>query len=280
MSRFLVVPPLLGAALVVSACSGGGSGGAGAVVSSASGVLSQNVGQQQAASQVLASRHASGKVQFLFEDGPLADMVVLCDDHSGASCSVVGGPEGTQQAAKLEGRMAGDHAYAGSLRLGHQKNGAIEYSYHRLYQATPDGSDRAPGLPGGVHQYQGDFMAGAIVDGEGGIAEGGITLLVNFDAGLLSGSMAGKMRDSTTQLWGDFNKVTIDAQTGEFAAGPGSTFTFRDAVAGGALEGGFYGPDANEAAGAFEFGVDQNNGISGVFLACGADKPNCVSHSQ
>lgn len=123
-------------------------------------------------------------------------------------------------------------------------------------------------------------MAGAIVDGAGGLAEGGITLLVNFDAGLLSGSMAGTLRDSSTEVWGNFNKVTIDAQTGEFVAGQDSTFTFRNAVAGGVLEGGFYGPDANEAAGAFEFGTDENNGMSGVFLACGAANPDCVTFSQ
>ncbi|MDD7970555.1 transferrin-binding protein-like solute binding protein [Roseinatronobacter alkalisoli] len=281
MSRHFFVAALMGSATVLSACGGGSSGGgAPAATRSSTSVLSQGTDAQEGTSRVFATLRESGEVQFQFEDGALQDMVVICVDYSGASCRVVGGPQGTLETATLEGRMAGEYAYAGSLRLDHATDGQITHSYHRLYQSAPASAPTLPAMPQGVQDYRGHFMAGAIVNGEGGIAEGGIALTVNFDSALMSGTLNGTLRDSATDLRAGFNNVTIDQQTGQFAATNTSTFTFDGAVAGGTVQGGFYGPQADEAAGAFEIGLNDANGMSGVFLACQGLQDSCVSHGN
>lgn len=280
MSRFSAMAALFGVAVLgLSGCGNGGSGGGAAPVArSFTAVLSQNMAPQAEDSKVLATRRESGEIQFQFQGGALADMIVICADHSGAECRVVGGLEGTLREARQEGRMAGRYAYAGSLKLSHVRNGVIEHSFHRMYQALP-GQEGVPQLPAGVQDYQGDFMAGALVGGEGGIAEGAVHLTANFDSGTLSGAFAGGMRDTGTPVAASFNNVTVDPGTGQFASGAGSSFSFNGASAGGVVQGGFYGPQAQEAAGAFEIGAG-NDGMSGIFLACTPPQPNCVSHSN
>lgn len=289
MSKSFFATALVGSLFFLSACSGG-SGGAGGGGSSSSkspsatrsftGVLSQISGAPEEESRVLATMRESGEVQFQFEDGILQDMIVICADYSGASCRVVGGPEGTTETARLEGRMAGEYAYAGSLRLDHTSDGEITHSYHRLYQSAPDRAATRLVMPQGVQDYQGQFTGGAIVDGQGGIVDGGIRLTVNFDTALLSGKMDGSLRDIGTPVSAGFNNVTIDGQTGQFASTNASTFTFNGGAAGGNVQGGFYGPQANEAAGAFDIGVNDQNGMSGVFLACRGLEASCVSHGD
>ncbi|MBR3370330.1 MAG: transferrin-binding protein-like solute binding protein [Rhodobacteraceae bacterium] len=284
MSKVISGAALLGAAFFIAACSGGDSGGGGGgapvVTRSFTSVLSQGVGAQGDASRVFVSLRESGEVQFQFEDGFLKDAIVICEDYSGASCRVAGGPAGTLETGTLEGRMAGEYAYAGSLRLDHAVDGQISQSYHRIYHSAPGSVATRPALPQGVQDYRGHFMAGAIVGGQGGIAEGGIAMTVNFDGGVLSGSMTGTLRDTTTEVRAGFNNVTIDRQTGQFATTDASTFTFNSQLAGGSAQGAFYGPQANEVAGTFDIGVNENNGMSGIFLGCRGVQDNCVSHGD
>ncbi|WFE73591.1 transferrin-binding protein-like solute binding protein [Roseinatronobacter sp. S2] len=287
MSKSFFGTALIGSVFFLSACSGGSSGGGSSSGSkspsatrSFTSVLSQISGAPEEESRVLATMRESGEVQFQFEGGVLNDMVVICDDYSGASCRVVGGPDGTTESARLEGRMAGEYAYAGSLRLDHAKDGQIEHSYHRLYQSAPDRAATRLVMPQGVQDYQGHFMAGAIVDGQGGIAEGGIRMTVNFDTALLSGSMNGTLRDTDTAVRAGFNNVTIDGKSGQFASTDTSTFSFNGGAAGGSVQGGFYGPQANEIAGTFDIGVNETNGMSGIFLGCRGLEATCVSHGD
>lgn len=98
MSKSFFGTALIGSVFFLSACSGGsgGSGSSGSkspgVTRSFTSVLSQISGPQEDDSRVLATLRESGDVQFQFEGGVLKDMVVICDDYSGASCRVVGGP--------------------------------------------------------------------------------------------------------------------------------------------------------------------------------------------
>ena len=278
MSRFLTISALAGASLLVAGCGGGGGGGG--VARTLTGTLSQQGSVTQPSSAVHVSRRDTGEVMFTFADGPLKDMIVICQDHAGAACSVVGGPQGTLAQGTLDGRMAGQHAYAGSLRIQHNTDGNLTSSVHRLYQAAPGTpAGTVPGLPAGLATYAGEFVGGAGVGAESGIAEGAITLTVNFDAARLSGVMAGSMRDTQTPISASFNNVTLDTSTGQFTSTGDSSFLFNNQLAGGVVKGGFYGPSADEAAGAFEMGNTQG-GMSGIFLGCKGAAATCVSHAR
>jgi hypothetical protein len=279
MSTISRISALAGVSLMVAGCSGGGGGGGG-VTRTLTGTLSQLSSVSQPSSAVEVTRRDTGEVMFSFVDGPLKDMVVICQDHAGAACNVVGGPQGTLAQGSLEARMSGQHAYAASLNIQHNKDGTLQNSHHRLYQATPGTAPgTVPGLPTGVGTYRGEFVAGAGVGAESGIAEGGITLTVNFNAGQVSGVMDGSMRGTATAVSASFNNVTIDSGTGQFTSTGDSSFLFNNALAGGVVKGGFYGPTADETAGVFEIGNTQG-GMSGVFLGCQGAAATCVSHAR
>lgn len=265
----------------MAACGGGKGGGAVSVSQTFTSTISQTGTARQDASRVAVNRTESGAVQFTFSDGPLRDMVVICADHAGADCRVVGGPQGTSaQGGSLEGRMAGQHAYAGSLRILHDQGGVLQSSYHRLYQATPGTPAGAvPSLPTGLAQYTGEFMGGAGIGTESGIAEGGMILTVNFNSARLSGVMTGSMRDTQTPVTASFNNLTIERGTGQFTSDATSTFLFNNQLAGGSVQGGFYGPTAQEAAGVFELG-NTSGGMSGIFVGCTGAAATCVRHAQ
>ena len=279
MSRFFTISALAGISLFAAGCGGGGGGAAG-VTRTFTGTLSQQSNVTQPSSAVHVSRRDTGEVMFTFADGPLKDMIVICQDHAGAACSVVGGPQGTLAQGTLDGRMSGQHAYAASLRIQHNQDGTLQNSFHRLYQATPGTPDgTVPGLPQGLGMYRGEFVGGAGLGAETGVAEGAVTLTVNFDSGRLSGVMDGSMRGTQTPITASFNNVSIDAATGQFASTGDSSFLFNNALAGGVVKGGFYGPTADETAGVFELGNPQG-GMSGIFLGCKGAAPTCISHAR
>ena len=280
MSRFLTISALAGVSVVLTACGGKGGSSAPAVTRAFTATISQAGSTAQPSSTVHVSRRDTGEVMFTFADGPLRDMVVICQDHAGAACNVVGGPQGTLAQATLEGRMAGQHAYAGSLRVQHNTDGNLTQSFHRLYQATPGTPDGTlPNLPGGLVSYTGEFVGGAGLGAESGIAEGALTLTVNFNAARLSGVMSGSMRDTQTPVSASFNNVTVNPATGQFTSTGDTSFLFNNQLAGGVVRGGFYGPTADEAAGVFEMGNSQG-GMSGIFLGCKGAAATCVSHAR
>ena len=173
--------------------------------------------------------------------------------------------------------MAGNHAYAASLQLQQNAGGALSPSFHRIYHASPDTVTGArPALPQGVATYTGEFVAGAGVGAQSGIAEGAMTLTVNFDAARVSGNLSGSLRDHRTPVSGSFNNISV-GQDGQFRSDANSSFLFENALAGGSVQGGFYGPTAQEAAGNFQIG-NSAGGMSGIFLACQDTTRPCVSH--
>ncbi len=279
MSRIFLVSALAASSTFLAACSGGGGGSAAAPSRAFTATFSQLAGQAQDASRVHVAQHSANEVAFTFAEGPLRDAVVICADYAGGACRVVGGPAGTMATGTLEARMRGAHGYAASLRLNHSQNGALAPSHHRLHQAapgTPDGT--LPGLPQGLATYTGDFQAGAGIGGQGGIAEGRAVLTVNFDAGRVSGALDGSLRGTATTVSANFNNLTINPATGQFETTADSTLSLNNQLAAGSVQGGFYGPTAQEAAGAFQMGTASGDGMSGMFLACQGMQPSCVSH--
>ncbi|MFN4057726.1 MAG: transferrin-binding protein-like solute binding protein [Roseinatronobacter sp.] len=277
MRKVFPLTALVAAPFFISACGGGKSGAPLPPARAFTPTISQNGAGALETSTVHVARHGIDQVMFTFRDGPLRDAVVICADHAAGACTVVGGPAGTTATAQLEGRMAGAHAYAASLRLQQDTDGVLAPSFHRMYQALPGTPDGArPVLPQGVATYSGEFMAGAGVGGQSGIAEGAMTLTVNFASARLSGVMSGSLRDQGTAVSGSFNNVVLNP-SGQFASDNSTTFQFENALAGGSVQGGFYGPTAQEAAGNFQLG-NASGGMSGIFLTCRSTTAPCVSH--
>jgi len=265
---------------LVAGC-GGGSGGApvASVSRALTATFSQGLGDDTQDSTVGISQQPTGEVVFNFNEGPLKDMIVICQDHSAGVCTVVGGPAGTAATGQLEARMSGQHAYAATLQLQHDRDGTLQNSFHRLYHAAPGTSTLPPVLPQGWSTFVGKFAGGAGVDGTNGIAEGDITLTVNFDSARLSGVMSGSINPETP-VSATFNNVTIAPGSGQFTSDDTSTFTFNAERASGSVNGGFFGPTAQEAAGIFELGTQSGNGMSGIFVGCTDTTTPCVSHAR
>jgi hypothetical protein len=279
MSRFFTTAAFAAMAAALAGC--GGGGGSAPATRAATTTFSQMPDQTSANSGVRLSRDSTGDVVFTFVDGPLRDMVVICADATGAACRVVGGPAGTMAQGALDVRMAGQHAYAATLRVNHQHNGALGSSTHQLYDKSPDAALNArTTLPStGVVTYTGAFIAGAGVGGQNGIAEGSVDLTVNFASGRLSGVMSGTLRGTPTTIDASFNNVTVTPGTGAFASTADSSFMFNGSLGGGTVRGGFYGPTGTEAAGAFEMGSATGGGMSGVFMACQGATAGCISYA-
>jgi hypothetical protein len=279
MSRFFTTSAFAAMATALAACGGGGDSAP--VARAVTATFSQMPDQTEANSGVRLSRGTTGDVVFTFVDGPLRDMVVVCADATGAACRVVGGPAGTMAQGALDVRMAGQHAYAATLRLSHEHNGALGSSTHHLHDMSPDAAagTRATLPTTGIVTYTGAFIGGAGVGGQNGIAEGSVNLTVNFDSARLSGVMSGTLRGTQTTIDASFNNVTVTPGTGAFTSTADSSFMFNGALGGGTVRGGFYGPTASEAAGAFEMGSATGGGMSGVFMGCQGATASCISYA-
>jgi hypothetical protein len=73
-----------------------------------------------------------------------------------------------------------------------------------------------------------------------------------------------------------FADASIDPN-GRFFNTTNTTFTYGNAQAWGELDGAFYGPNAEEAAGAFGFGNSQG-GMTGIMIGCSEYNPaNCIA---
>lgn len=279
MSRIFTTSAVAVMAMALTACGGGGSA---PVARAVTATFSQMPDQTEVNSGVRLSRDTTGDVVFTFVDGPLRDMVVICADATGAACRVVGGPAGTMAQGVMDVRMGGQHAYAATLRLSHQHNGALGSSIHHLFDTSPDAAVGAStNLPRtGIVTYTGDFIGGASVGAQNGTAEGSVELTVNFASARLSGVMEGTLRGTQTAVNASFNNVTVTPGTGAFASTSDSSFLYNGVAGGGTVRGGFYGPTGTEAAGAFEMGSTHGGGMSGVFMACQGASDSCISYAR
>ena len=267
--------PLAGAILVLAACGGGSGGGSSAPDPARS--LSQlhpaDPANDSGTTEVQASvarvyANAPGQIRMEMVEGPMAGMVVLCEDRSGASCQVNAARGGATGSGALVARRKGNFSYVGMFSVDHLNNG-VEYSNtHVVHDAEPTMGETRVTLPSGVVRYDGQFVAGAGVGDRNGMATGTATILANFDSGAISGELAGALNDAEgAPVHAVFNGLELDSRARTFASTPESRIRFQDMRAQGQIEGGFYGPSAQEAAGVFSFG-NGAGGMTGVFLSC------------
>ncbi len=270
MNTFTLAPLCAVSLLALAAC-GGGSSSPQAPFNSSTVTTSNEIVPARAD----VSRAEDGRILLRMTAGPMDRTTILCADARLGACQVVGGPAGTAGQGTLLERYHGQFAFAGNFSVMQLVDGNLEPTSQLVHAA---GIDSAPGnvrLPQGVVSHTGRFSAGAgLADGPQGMIEGDIELLVDFNMGVLGGTIAGGF-ESGESVQASFNNVTINASNGQFAATYDTLFMFQSRVAGGDMRGAFYGPNAQETAGVFDVGNDRG-GMSGIFLTCQGTAAGCI----
>lgn len=261
--------------LALSACGGGGGGGTAAPVL-APNAISSETGQTPVASRADVSRHRDGRIVLSMTDGPMQGMTILCADQTLGACTVVGGAPGTDPTGQLLTRMSGDYAFVGNFEVQRRDGATSQTTNQMVYAALPEQSTATAALPNGVVDYSGQFQGGfGLANGESGRIDGDTTLLANFDTGRISGNMQAYTQAGTA-ISANFNNLTLDATTRQFTATDDTTIRLQNQQAWGDINGGFFGPNAEEAAGVFNFG-NGAGGISGLFLTCASGHSACTA---
>lgn len=258
---------------ILAAC-GGGGGGSAQIDPPNSFTLgtSGNV----SASRADVSRNSDGRIVLNMTEGAMSGMTVLCEDQTMGRCQVVGGPAGTSADGTLVQRLAGSYAFVGNFAVLQMVDGVLVSNNQLVHAALPETSSITPTLPAAQASYTGAFQAGyGLENGESGLMSGSASLIADFNTGQLSGAMDGATEDGTG-ITASFNNITINATNGEFTSTDDTLILFQGAEAGGDIHGAFYGPNANEAAGIFNFGNDAG-GMSGLFLTCHGDTADCLN---
>ena len=282
-----VFAPLAGAFLILAACSGGGSSSGssgngapevpevpardpGRVLASFAEADPNNPGDGVRTAPSVARLYSEpgGQIRLDMVEGPMEGMVIFCDDRSGAQCHVNAAGVGATGTGSLSARRKGDFAYVGQFVVNHDMSGVSYTNTHSVHAHAPDRAHLDVHLPDGALRYNGQFAAGAGVGSAEGMVSGTATLFANFDTATVSGEMEGafdEVEGPGVQVV--FTGLRIDRDTAYFATDSASRISFQGERAWGYIDGAFYGPEAQEAAGAFSFGNDAG-GMSGVFLAC------------
>ena len=223
-----------------------------------------------------SSRSAGPRVDF--HNGPLASTGVMCG-RAGGGATVPSCDEYGMDGAFLVNEVVGQHSYTGAFAV----NGIGADKRNGFVAIHAGHDDQAPVLPTDSVQYRGTFQGGASLDDRGlsfaGRASGTATLEADFASGTIDGVFTGALTDDksrvSTPLTAGFEGAAINAD-GQFFNTSLTTFTYAGRSASGELDGAFYGPTANEAAGAFGFG-NSKGGITGVMVGCHEDSPaNCL----
>ncbi len=276
MSNNPTVPLLAVSFLVVAGCSGGGGGGGTPAAPPAGATMS--IGADGTVQQARAdvSRSDNGSILLSMTEGPMAGMTMECTDATLGACLVVGGPAGTTATGTLLERYRGQYAFVGNFSVLQVSGDALVSSSHLVHAASPDWDATATSLPQGRVNYTGQFSAGAgLTGGPSGMIEGTTTLVADFNAGVLAGQLSGGFEDGTS-VNASFNNITIDAANGQFTTTDDSVILFQGDLADGVIDGAFYGPGAEEAAGIFQMG-NEHGGMSGIFLACQGLEATCIA---
>ncbi|MFN4058920.1 MAG: transferrin-binding protein-like solute binding protein [Roseinatronobacter sp.] len=223
-----------------------------------------------------SSRSVGPRVDF--HNGPLASTGVICARAGGGATVPACDKYGVEEAF-LVSEVVGQHSYTGAFAV----NGIGANKRNGFVAIHAGHDDKAPILPTETARYTGTFQGGAALDDRGlsfaGRASGTATLEANFAAGTIDGTFNGSLTDDrsrvSTPLTAGFEGAAINAN-GQFFNTSLTTFTYSGLSATGELDGAFYGPAANEAAGAFAFG-NSKGGITGVMVGCHeSSTTNCL----
>jgi hypothetical protein len=223
-----------------------------------------------------STRSAGPRVDF--HNGPLAATGIICQRAMGVAvipeCDKYG-----MGGAFLVNELVGEHSYAGAFAV----NGVGADKRNGFVAIHAGHDDKPPILPTESVKYTGSFQGGASLNDKGltfaGRAFGIATLDADFASGTIDGTFTGALTDDvskvSTPLTAGFEGAAINA-AGQFFNTSLTTFTYSGQSASGELDGAFYGPNANEAAGAFGFG-NSKGGITGVMVGCHENSPaNCL----
>lgn len=258
--------------------SGQGNGG---------GVLSQS-GQAPAAgveatmSFRVAQDQTSG-AQVQFHNGALTGISISCERAGGGAvipeCAAT-----NAQRAFLVNELQGRYAYAGAFSVEGFGENNSQSAFVAIHAGPGMQEDEPVRLPGGSAQYAGAFQGGAGLTENGtsyaGRVTGTVEMTADFSASQLSGTFDGILVDEvsnkTVALTAGFDDAVIGLD-GRFFNDGNTTFAYAGQDAFGELDGAFYGPSAEEAAGTFSFGNDLG-GMTGILLGCSEYNPgNCVA---
>lgn len=260
---------------ILAACGGGGGGGS-VVAPAAPNAISATLGTDPVATRANVSRHSDGRIMLEMTEGTMRGMTLLCQDQTLGTCKVVGGATGTDPTGRLISRMSGAYAYVGNFEVLIKDGASSKPSNQIVFANLPEQSNITTSLPNNVLDYTGEFVGGfGLVNGDSGQLTGTTTLLANFDTGRISGDVSGRTQMGNA-VSGSFNNLVIDPVTKSFAATDATTIRFQQQQAWGDINGSFYGPNAEEAAGVFNFG-NGAGGMNGMFLACKGPNPNCIT---
>lgn len=228
-----------------------------------------------------AGRGSGARVDF--HNGPMVGVSVQCDRAGGGAvvpeCSAT-----NAQSVYLVNELSGVHSYAGAFAV-NGYGAAQDQNGFAAIHSDPYGSNFVQ-LPGAAVTYTGQFQSGASLISGGnrfaGRASGSVVLDADFAAGQLSGQFKGTLRDDasglTTGLNAGFQNASVDPNARFFNTAD-TTFSYGGKQAWGELDGAFYGPNAEEAAGTFGFGNDLG-GMTGVMIGCSEyTGTNCIAPS-
>ncbi len=219
--------------------------------------------------------------QVTFHNGPLAGVEVNCP-RAGGGATVVTCTATNADAAYLVNELSGSHAYAGAFAVNGYGSGGTQNGFVAIHSG-PNANGYVQ-LPGTTVNYTGQFQAGGSLTEGGttfsGRASGTMNMTADFSAGSISATMQGQLYDAakfrSVDLNAGFTNAVVDPN-GRFFNTTDTTFNYAGAQAWGELDGAFYGPNAEEAAGAFGFGNDKG-GMTGILIGCSEFNPaNCVA---
>ncbi len=263
MIRYHAIAMGAAATLGLSACGGGSGGGAAAPAAPLNALTQGHNGDQ--ASRASITRHEDGFIVQI-EDGPLRDTTVLCRDMRGQSCTVLGDPDQVTGEATVLSQLQGRYAHAANITIGATEGRDFTQLLHAPSTSRTVDTIR---MPQGVTTYTGDFRAGATLDrtNESGMIGGTVQLDMNFDTARLNASFNGGFPDDGSSVSARIIGATIDPSSNQIVASDTARVTFEGVAGGGMMEGAFYGPNAEEAAGIFAVGAANIGGMSGIFVA-------------
>lgn len=216
-----------------------------------------------------------------FHNGPMTGVSVQCAQAGGGAtvpeCNAI-----NAESAYLVNELSGVYSYAGAFAVNGYGPGGTQDGFVAIHSG-PGAAGNAQ-LPGNVVAYNGQFQAGGSMTSGGttfsGRADGSMNMTADFAAGSINATMTGRLRDDTTGLYTDLNAGFTNAvvdPNGRFFNTEDTTFNYGGAQAWGELDGAFYGPNAEEAAGAFGFGNNMG-GMTGIMIGCSEYNPaNCIA---
>lgn len=226
-----------------------------------------------------AGRGSGARVDF--HNGPMVGVSVQCD-RAGGGATVHECAATNAQSAYLVNELSGVHSYTGAFAVNGYGVAQDQNGFVAIHSG-PGASDPVR-LPGAAVTYTGQFQSGASLISGGnrfaGRATGSVVLDADFAAGQLSGQFNGTLRDDatglTTGLNAGFQNAAVDPNARFFNTAD-TTFSYGGKQAWGELDGAFYGPNAEEAAGTFGFG-NALGGMSGVMIGCSEyTGTNCIA---